>query len=168
VNNSVLSIVILCSVAFSASKLVSSVFTSTKKPVPPSISYPESTPFGLTFPAKVVYIVDGDTIDVRVTHIVRIRLKDCWAPETHTKDKEEKKRGLASKAYLTKLLLRSKDVKVYVPTKVGGKFGDSFSFGRALGYVWVDGASKSTSELMVRAGYATATKVKKKHKKHTP
>ena len=42
-------------------------------------------------PAKVVSVQDGDTITVEFSFRANIRLKDCWAPETRTKDEEEKK-----------------------------------------------------------------------------
>jgi len=39
-------------------------------------------------------VVDGDTITVELKIPVRVRLLDCWAPETRTKDAEEKKKGI--------------------------------------------------------------------------
>ena len=52
---------------------------------------------------KIVKVVDGDTVDVIIdlgfhtTVKKRIRLYGINTPETRTRDKEEKKRGLAAK-----------------------------------------------------------------------
>lgn len=117
----------------------------------------EPPPYGVTFPAKVVRVVDGDTIEVEVTRTVRIRLLDCWAPETRTRDAEEKLKGFAAKAFLEERI-QNKNVKVYVPVEPGGKLGDSFSFRRALAHVWLDGEGQSLSETMVNSGHATRTR----------
>jgi micrococcal nuclease len=86
---------------------------------------------------KVLRVVDGDTVDVDIDlgfgvwlHKERVRLFGIDTPESRTRDKEEKKYGLAAKAYLkaklkagTPLLRTHKDGK--------GKFG------RILGEFWV-------------------------------
>ena len=55
--------------------------------------------------AKVLRIVDGDTLDVDIDlgfgvwiHRERVRLEGIDTPESRTRDKEEKKFGLISKA----------------------------------------------------------------------
>ena len=54
--------------------------------------------------AKCLKVVDGDTIDAQIdlgfdTHkTIRIRLVGINAPESRTRDLEEKERGLAAKA----------------------------------------------------------------------
>ena len=62
-------------------------------------------------------IVDGDTIDVRLYGIN--------APESRTRDLEEKKRGLEAKARLTELILSCflEDHYLALQTKEKGKFG---------------------------------------------
>ena len=59
------------------------------------------------YKVKVVHIVDGDTIDVDIdlgfkTVLTkrRIRLYGIDTPESRTRNKEEKQRGLISKKYL--------------------------------------------------------------------
>ena len=47
-------------------------------------------PVGLTTKVRVTNVVDGDTIDVEIVKNIRIRLRDCWWPETRTRDLEEK------------------------------------------------------------------------------
>jgi micrococcal nuclease len=60
---------------------------------------------------KVVKIIDGDTVDVDIDlgfgvwlKKERIRMFGIDTPESRTRDLEEKKYGLAAKAYITKLL----------------------------------------------------------------
>ena len=61
--------------------------------------------------AKILRIVDGDTIDVDIDlgfgvwiHKERVRLEGIDTPESRTKDLEEKKFGLLSKEYVRGLL----------------------------------------------------------------
>ena len=55
---------------------------------------------------ELLRVVDGDTVDVRIDlgfnvwHKCRVRLMGINAPESRTRDKEEKKRGLAAKQWL--------------------------------------------------------------------
>ena len=127
-------------------------------------------------------VLDGDTIEVNVTRVsilgitvsadhisrtVRVRLLDCWAPETRTRDLEEKKRGLAAKAYMEELVL-AEEVHVEIPIEKNAKFGDSMSMGRVLGRVFlphiviaeaVDGLETGeVAVAMVAAGHATKEK----------
>ena len=119
--------------------------------------------FGLTFPARVVRVLDGDTIEVEVKRTIRIRLLDCWAPETRTRDLDEKEQGMKSKHALVRLLAFSdgafRDVKVEVPIEKQDKFGDAMSMSRVLAFVECDG--EDVSSIMVRDGHATTTKQKK-------
>jgi len=135
--------------------LCSAYFVNAGEAIAPSAVV--APPYGLTFPAEVVRVVDGDTIDVRVSRVVRIRLLDCWSPETRTRDLAEKAKGLAAKRFLEDLA-DNRQVKVFVPVEPGKKVGNSFSFGRALGHVWLDGGEVTLSETMVRKGHATKTK----------
>ena len=114
---------------------------STEEPPPP---------VGLTLHAKVVNVVDGDTFDVEVTHRLRVRLICCRAPETRTRDDEEKQRGLAAAAHLSDLI-HGEQVILYIPA--GTDLGDSFSFVRVLAHAWHD--EKSVAREMIRSGHAT-------------
>jgi micrococcal nuclease len=59
-----------------------------------------------TYEAKVVRVVDGDTIDALIDlgfdihKKIRIRMVGINTPESRTRDLEEKKLGLAAKARL--------------------------------------------------------------------
>tara|TARA_R100000152_G_C6667765_1_gene104919 strand:- start:93 stop:449 length:357 start_codon:yes stop_codon:yes gene_type:complete len=79
-----------------------------------------------TYKAKLDRVVDGDTIDVNIdlgfdisVH-KRVRLAGINAPESRTKDLEEKKKGLASKARLMELLDKG---DLVVESKELGKYG---------------------------------------------
>ena len=60
--------------------------------------------------ATVIKVVDGDTIDAMIDlgfntwKKVRIRMHGINAPESRTRDLEEKKKGLAAKARLIEML----------------------------------------------------------------
>jgi micrococcal nuclease len=77
---------------------------------------------------KVSRVVDGDTVDVDIDlgfgvwmKKERIRLLGIDTPESRTRDREEKKYGLAAKEFLKKALGTSPILKT---TKDGkGKFG---------------------------------------------
>lgn len=64
--------------------------------------------------AKVIRVVDGDTVDALVDlgfstfKKVRIRMMGINAPESRTRDLEEKAKGLAAKIRLEELLEEEK------------------------------------------------------------
>jgi len=101
----------------------------------------------------VIRVIDGDTVDVEIRRVLRVRLLDCWAPESRTRDLEEKKRGLASKAHLKKLI-DGKDAVLHIPGNVD--FKKVLTFNRLLGRLWVDG--NDVSESQVKAGHAKLNK----------
>ena len=70
-------------------------------------------------------------------------------PESRTTDKAEKVLGLEAKEYLKKMM---KDAKTIV---IKTELPDSSEkYGRILGWVYVDGATKSINEQMIEDGYA--------------
>ena len=68
------------------------------------------------YKAKLQRVVDGDTVDAQVDlgfdihKIIRIRLVGINAPESRTRDLEEKVRGLAAKARVKELLKEHKNI----------------------------------------------------------
>ena len=107
---------------------------------------------------KIVEIYDGDTITIEVTRRIRVRMLRCWAPEVRTSDKEEKARGIKSRDHL-RGLAQGKEGVLSIPTSGADRFDHLFTFGRVLGYIWVDGNdTRSLSEIMVEDGYATEEK----------
>lgn len=99
-------------------------------------------------------VVDGDTIDASVnlgfdvTTKQRIRLLGINAPETRTKDLDEKKKGLQAKEWLKQILDCDKALLIKTHKDKKGKFG------RYLGYIYIDGDSISINEQMVSTGLA--------------
>jgi micrococcal nuclease len=104
---------------------------------------------------QVLKIVDGDTIDVdidlgfSISYSQRLRLAGIDTPESRTTDKFEKTLGLESKEYLKSKLKDSK--LIIVKTE---KPDSSEKYGRILGWVYVNGDTKSLNEQMIEDGYA--------------
>lgn len=109
-------------------------------------------PHGWSTQAQVVRVLDGDTLEVEITRRVRVRLLDCWAPETRDPGGPESTENL-------KRLLADGEVTLLVPMQTED-VSDIWTFGRALGYVWSTAdADKSVSQLQVEQGHATREKV---------
>jgi micrococcal nuclease len=104
---------------------------------------------------KLINVVDGDTIDVDIdlgfdiSLMKRVRMAGIDTPESRTSDKFEKALGLEAKEYLKKNIKDAKDIviKTELPDS-------SEKYGRILGWVYIDGASKSINEKMIEDGYA--------------
>lgn len=111
----------------------------------------------INLPCRVVEVYDGDTVTVRVTMDVRVRLLDCWALEVKTRDKTEKQRGFESKQRM-KELADGRHGLLVVPLSGVDRLDDVFTFGRILGRIYIEGNPDDVSSIMVRDGYATKTK----------
>lgn len=104
---------------------------------------------------QVTKVVDGDTIDVdidlgfSISYSQRLRLAGIDTPESRTTDKFEKTLGIESKDYLKYKLKDAKDLVVRTE-----KPDSSEKYGRILGWVYVDGNTKSLNEQMIEDGYA--------------
>ena len=109
--------------------------------------------------AKVLKVVDGDTVDVDIDlgfGVVltdeRVRIMGIDTPESRTRDKVEKKFGLASKARLKELLGKTAILKTQI-----NKNGEDMKgkFGRILGdFVSMDG--RMVTDILVEEGHAVA------------
>ena len=103
---------------------------------------------------KIVKIVDGDTVDVDIDlgfgiwiKKERVRLYGIDAPESRTRDLEEKKYGLASKKYVEdQMPVNSIQVLRTMKDTVG-------KFGRVLG-VFVLPSGNRLDELMINNHHA--------------
>lgn len=95
-------------------------------------------------------VVDGDTVDVtidlgfKIHTKQRVRMYGINTPETRTRDKEEKKRGLASKERLIQLLDTPEDI-ILISHGVG-------KFGRVLGELKIKDVS--VNDTLVNEGHA--------------
>ena len=92
-------------------------------------------------------VIDGDTVDldidlgfgITISH--RIRLKGINAPETRTKDLEEKKKGIEARLWLEKEL--SKEGEWIIETTKEDKYG------RMLGSLYLLGEPVTVNEKML-------------------
>ena len=106
------------------------------------------------YSCKLVRVVDGDTadamIDLGFNTWVKKRIRfmgvDTW--ECRTRNKEEKVKGLAAKAYVKDLLENSDDGKFSIISHRVGKYG------RVLGELFVKGYEQSVNELLKDNGHA--------------
>ncbi len=88
-----------------------------------------------TYKAKVVKIIDGDTMDVKIdvgfnTHIFkRIRLLgvDTWELRG-----SEKEKGQVAKAYVENIIMTISQGEVYIQTEMDAEG----KYGRLLAWVW--------------------------------
>jgi len=113
--------------------------------------------------ATIVKVVDGDTVDVDIDlgfGIVlsdeRVRVAGIDTPESRTRDKEEKKFGLAAKARVKQLLGKTCVLKTQI-----NKNGEDMKgkFGRILGDFWVEryeGKRERVTDIMIEEGHCVA------------
>ena len=106
------------------------------------------------YSCKLERVVDGDTCDALIDlcfntwakRRIRFMGVDTW--ESRTRDLEEKKKGLAAKAYVKDLLENSDDGKFSIISHGVGKYG------RVLGELFVKGHDTSVNELLKENGHA--------------
>ena len=104
--------------------------------------------------ATVTKVVDGDTIDAMVDlgfgtwKKVRIRMHGINAPESRTRDLEEKKKGLAAKARLIEMLEENEKHFILISHGVG-------KFGRCLGEIYIKGHNTSLNKQLISEGHGT-------------
>ena len=99
------------------------------------------------YKAKLVRVVDGDTIDAEIdlgfkVYIrERIRFYGINTPESRTRDLEEKARGLEAKQFLKDTLAKNKN-KFILESMVDKKG----KFGRILGTIYVENQEDGITE----------------------
>lgn len=102
---------------------------------------------------KVTRVVDGDTIDADIdlgfnmTLSKRIRLHGINTPETRTRDKQEKQRGLAAKQRLQQIIDAQQGV-LFLKSMDQGKFG------RCIGVLFEQDFDQSINDMLVQEGHA--------------
>lgn len=111
------------------------------------------------YKAVMKRVIDGDTVVFDIDlgymtwiHDEHVRLLGIDAPESRTKDLEEKARGLASKAFLESLFEKyGNNVTLQTFNDKAGKYG------RMLGLIWFPtetGYVVNGNKLMVESGHA--------------
>ena len=113
-------------------------------------------PDSFVYNATLERIVDGDTFDCCLDlgfdvklHKQRVRLAGIDTPESRTRNLEEKKFGLAAKAFL-KEELKGPDAYTHIELVSH----DKGKFGRILGELFVGGSSCSINQLMIDKHHA--------------
>ena len=111
-----------------------------------------------TYRAKVIRVIDGDTVDVDIDlgfgiwqKNERVRIMGIDTPESRTRNKIEKKFGLAAKAKLQSLLGKDTVLKTTINKKGVDMKG---KFGRVLGDFLID--DKSVAKIMCETGHAVS------------
>jgi micrococcal nuclease len=116
------------------------------------------------YKCEITRVLDGDTVDVNIdlgfnmSHRTRIRLSGIQAPETRTKDLDEKVLGLAAKARMIELVEKYKG-STYVRSVKGAKG----SFGRYLGTIFFNVETEEPidcNQLLLNEGHAVIYKKK--------
>ena len=99
-------------------------------------------------------VVDGDTIDAiidlgfNITIKKRIRLYGIDAPETRTRDKVEKSKGIISKMRLIQLLEDNNNIFMLRSVEAG-------KYGRCIGILYLDELeTKSVNTILIEEGLA--------------
>lgn len=103
--------------------------------------------------AKLVRVVDGDTVDALIDLGFdvwvkkRIRLYGIDTPETRTKDLNEKAAGIAAKDRLSELMEQC-DYKFVLISHGVGKYG------RCLGELFIETCQESVNQMLINEGHA--------------
>ena len=103
--------------------------------------------------AKLDRVVDGDTVDALVDlgfdtwKKVRIRMQGMNAPESRTRDLEEKTRGLAAKQFVIDILKKHHNNFILHSQGVG-------KYGRCLGEIFL--GDVKLNDLLISEGHAVA------------
>ena len=106
------------------------------------------------YSCKLERVVDGDTCDALIDlgfntwakRRIRFMGVDAW--ESRTRNLEEKKKGLAAKAYVKDLLEYSDEGKFSIISHGVGKYG------RVLGELFIKGHETSVNQLLKENGHA--------------
>jgi len=109
-----------------------------------------------TYKAECLRVVDGDTVDARIDlgfdtwKKIRIRFYGINAPESRTRDLEEKKRGLAAKERVKSILLENNNIFILKSHGVG-------KYGRCLGELFVETlGDTSVQQTLINEGHGVA------------
>jgi len=104
------------------------------------------------YEAELVRVVDADTVDViidigfSVFVKKRVRLYGIDAYESRTRDKEEKKKGLAAKARLIELLKKNGNHFILISHELG-------KYGRVLGEILLDD-DRNVNDILIEEKHA--------------
>ena len=107
------------------------------------------------YKCELIKVVDGDTVDVLIDvgfstyRKERVRLYGINAPESRTRNKEEKVKGLAAKARL-KDILKEFGKHFIIKTEIDKKG----KYGRILGQIFNIEMDSCANDMLVAEGHA--------------
>ena len=119
------------------------------------------------YKAKILRVVDGDTVDVDIDlgfgvwlRNERVRIMGIDTPESRTRDKQEKKFGLLAKERLKELLPKGKDSVLRTQIDKDGEDAKG-KFGRILGdflpgFGPITPCSTMVTDILIKEGHAVA------------
>jgi len=136
--------------------IVAPVGSAQVTPARQSAIFPKQPATGYVTDCRVIRVIDGDTVVVEMKQQLNIRLLQCWAPESRTKDSAEKVKGIAAKQHMQQLIDEEDQVRLFVP--LTNDLTEAITLGRALGYLWRKGDEVSLNQMQVNDGFATTTK----------
>ena len=104
----------------------------------------------ITVPVKVVRVVDADTVDVEACLKIRVRLADCWAPESRTE------LGARATEAAKIAMPEGSSAILQISLEQVDELRDVMTFGRVVGRLF--NPVGDVSQMMVDMGYATREK----------
>ena len=107
---------------------------------------------------QVTAVTDGDTVTAQITIPARVRLLNCWAPESRGAKKSNA--GKLAKQAMEQLVADhpSGSGVLTIPLDGVTRLDELFTMGRVLGFIQLDGQSADLSTLQVESGHATREK----------
>lgn len=126
--------------------------TTTRKPT----TDPQSPKIQLR--CRVEDVVDGDTLTVSIKIPGRVRLLDCWAPESRGAKKSPA--GVASKVNMQRLIEEhpTREGLLTIPLDGVTRIDQIFTMERLLASVQLDGHELDLAATQVSQGFATTDK----------
>jgi endonuclease YncB( thermonuclease family) len=115
------------------------------------VEAPKAPAPALILPAKVVEIVDGDTVELEISFRLRVRLAGIDAPELRGGTPESRYAAQLSRDHLRDHA-KGEPCILQVPLTGAPTLGHLFSFERLVGRVWV--WDECLSELQLANGMA--------------
>lgn len=101
--------------------------------------------------------MDGDTISITMELPMRIRIRDCWAPETNKGPEHSRVMGRKAAEYMRDMLPEGTRIIVDVPTEEAVGLQSVMSFGRVAADVYLEDG-RDVSYLLCQDGHAYPTK----------
>lgn len=95
---------------------------------------------GITVDARVIRVLDGDTIEVEIKRCFKVRFKDYNAAELNTMT------GKEAKDLLIKQFEDNNNVTLFIPTHSGDRLMDFHSFERVVADVWHEGKQLNANQ----------------------